>query len=730
MILKHKRQVLPFILFTLLLIPSITFSQAKQDSLLSKLKQASAIEAREIFKALSEELSLERYPTFESIKPAIQHIEQATAHSNSPQAKLFAQIAILKLKNQYKSRVKIKQVLAFYEQVKSHHPLIQADIATLICNKIMFSKNKPKALSYALEASQVYDSLNLKADLANSYYQICILNYWGGNFKTSKSYYQKIIDLNLIGLSDRQQINTINTGGLIAKKHKEYDLAIENFKKAEALAVSYKDTVWIGIAKGNIGDVYVELKQYKKAKPYLLEDLKYSKQYQSHQNIVINLNQLGDIAFEQKQFQTAYHYYQEALATVQKQGVEYYVENTMRTYKNLAKASRALYLYNQAFDFLEQANYWKDSLHRTTIEREILAIQRAHDYAQQEKELAILKKAQVLTEKNQQLKLGIAIIGGAILAVALFFIWISYNKQRQANALLNKQKQQIEEQSSSIHHQNNELIKREGVFQDLLDALAEDEQKIKSQNQKLQIDKEQLIEQVTHRTHELVIKNKELLQNNTQLEQFNYVIAHNIRGPVARLLGLFQLYEASNEEEKQTLWPKITSSAHDIDTVIKDLNITLRIKKNINEVYEQVDLSELINRVFKTLQGTIDEAEAKFEVNLEILHVNSVKAYIESILYNLISNALKYRDEKRPLQIQISSQQVNNRVVFSIADNGLGIDLEKYHEQLFGMYKRFHVHKEGKGLGLHLVKLQVESLGGHIAVESELGKGTTFRVYL
>jgi signal transduction histidine kinase len=96
----------------------------------------------------------------------------------------------------------------------------------------------------------------------------------------------------------------------------------------------------------------------------------------------------------------------------------------------------------------------------------------------------------------------------------------------------------------------------------------------------------------------------------------------------------------------------------------------------------------------------------------------------------MLTNAIKYRRPNVTPQICVTTTEVENYVCLAFTDNGMGIDLEKNKEKLFGMYKRFHIHVEGKGLGLHLVKTQVEALNGRIEVESMLGEGTSFKIYL
>ena len=130
----------------------------------------------------------------------------------------------------------------------------------------------------------------------------------------------------------------------------------------------------------------------------------------------------------------------------------------------------------------------------------------------------------------------------------------------------------------------------------------------------------------------------------------------------------------------------------------------------------------------KILSDSIYESGALLKEDIQITLIHANEPYLESIIYNLFSNALKYRSEKRVLELSISTFKDGNDVVLKICDNGVGIDLESYGQKLFGLYQRFHDHVGGKGMGLYLVKTQVEALGGSIAVESKVDHGTTFTI--
>jgi len=110
--------------------------------------------------------------------------------------------------------------------------------------------------------------------------------------------------------------------------------------------------------------------------------------------------------------------------------------------------------------------------------------------------------------------------------------------------------------------------------------------------------------------------------------------------------------------------------------------------------------------------------------NVTIIHTN--KAYFESIILNLLTNSIKYRSKDRKLVIEITSTKINNTIVIIFKDNGIGINLKRNKDKIFGLYQRFHNYPDSKGLGLYLVKSQIESMGGTISIESEVNKGTTF----
>lgn len=222
---------------------------------------------------------------------------------------------------------------------------------------------------------------------------------------------------------------------------------------------------------------------------------------------------------------------------------------------------------------------------------------------------------------------------------------------------------------------------------------------------------------------------RELTQNNKDLKQFSYITSHNLRAPLSNLTGLLHLMDdipVENPELREIL-DGFTRSTHLLNETINDLVRVVIIKDNPSIQKEEVSIKDVFENVFNQMHYMISVHKPIIKIELEkvsILNIN--KAYLESILLNLLTNAIKYRATTRQLRISISSKQVNNNIVLSFKDNGIGIDLARNGDKIFGLYQRFHNYPDSKGLGLYLVKSQVESMGGTISVQSEVNKGTTF----
>ena len=243
-----------------------------------------------------------------------------------------------------------------------------------------------------------------------------------------------------------------------------------------------------------------------------------------------------------------------------------------------------------------------------------------------------------------------------------------------------------------------------------------------------------LVYDITQQKLEQLQKEKmstDLIQRNLNLEQFTFIVSHNLRGPTANIIGFSEYLQDENItlKEQKELQHGLSKSVIALDVVIKDLNSILQIKSEVNEKKEVITFSKIVEDTITSIADIINKHHVQVSVDFsEVDKIFSLKIYIASIFYNLISNSIKYCTPNEPPRIEIKSKRENDKIILTFKDNGLGIDLKKQGVKIFGLYNRFHSHVEGKGMGLYMVKTQVESLGGTISIASQINKGTKFTI--
>jgi K+-sensing histidine kinase KdpD len=224
---------------------------------------------------------------------------------------------------------------------------------------------------------------------------------------------------------------------------------------------------------------------------------------------------------------------------------------------------------------------------------------------------------------------------------------------------------------------------------------------------------------------------EDLITQNKYLQQYSYIVSHNLQAPISNIIGLVDLFALNfGKEQEGVFLESLKKAAQNLDVVVKDLNSMISYKKGINENKQEIVFEEIMGIIKKNLEKQIIESKATIITNFEkVSSIKSVHSYVLSIITNLIDNAIKYKSLDRPPIIKLETHSELGFVCMRICDNGLGIDLNLQKDKLFGFYKRFHTHVPGKGMGMHLVKTQIESLGGRIEIASEVDKGTCIRIY-
>jgi len=226
---------------------------------------------------------------------------------------------------------------------------------------------------------------------------------------------------------------------------------------------------------------------------------------------------------------------------------------------------------------------------------------------------------------------------------------------------------------------------------------------------------------------ELTVKLKD---QNRQLSDFVQITSHNLRAPVSNLSSLMRLFDTCDtEEEKNEVMEKFGIVVSRLTETLNTLVETLKVKENRDRPQVNVPFNNILERVKQMMSSHISESNTTIESDFsQIEGIKYNPIYMESLFLNLISNAIKYRSVDRDPIIKIKSEIIDNKINLIFADNGSGIDLNKYGGKIFKLNKTFHQNKDAKGLGLFMTKSQVEVFGGTITVESKVEEGTTFRI--
>jgi signal transduction histidine kinase len=233
----------------------------------------------------------------------------------------------------------------------------------------------------------------------------------------------------------------------------------------------------------------------------------------------------------------------------------------------------------------------------------------------------------------------------------------------------------------------------------------------------------------------LALKNEQLIRINNDLDNFVYAASHDLRSPITNIEALTVLLKEELTEANilnantEDVLRRVSDSVDRFKRTISDLTEISRLQKNLNDGLreENVNIPEVYGEIILDL-NQINRQACSIQTDFQVDQLTFSRKNFRSIVYNLLSNAIKYRAPDRDCSISIETKQEGAHLILRVKDNGLGMN-ERQQEQLYTMFKRFHNHVDGTGIGLFMVKRIVENAGGKIKVESEAGVGTEFRVY-
>ncbi|UOQ51613.1 PAS domain-containing protein [Hymenobacter cellulosivorans] len=256
-------------------------------------------------------------------------------------------------------------------------------------------------------------------------------------------------------------------------------------------------------------------------------------------------------------------------------------------------------------------------------------------------------------------------------------------------------------------------------------------QKVEGLNQELAA----INEELTATNEALLDTNQQLVRSNVDLDNFIYTASHDLKAPISNIEGLLlalehELPAAGRVGNVDQMLTMMQGAVERFKRTLRHLTEVSRLQQEYKQASAPVELAGVIEAVYLDLQPLVQHTQAQVEVQVPAgLTLLFSEKNLRSVVYNLLSNALKYRAPDRPPRVRIRAWPQADYQVLAIEDNGLGLDLTQRQDKLFAMFQRFHDHVEGTGIGLYMVKKMVENAGGRIEVESQLGQGSTFRVY-
>ena len=244
-------------------------------------------------------------------------------------------------------------------------------------------------------------------------------------------------------------------------------------------------------------------------------------------------------------------------------------------------------------------------------------------------------------------------------------------------------------------------------------------------------------------THSDITKQKEseleivkslniITEQNKKLKNFAHIVTHNLKSHSANFENLLEFYDEANSiNEKKEIVKHLTTVSGSLSKTILNLNNIVSIQTNKDDKIEKLNVFNYINNTIRLQEVEVEKSKSVVINNVDhTINIDFNPAYLESIFQNLLSNAIKYRHPDRIPHIEFNSIVTDKNIVITIEDNGLGIDLDKYGKEIFNLYRTFHNNENSEGVGLYLIKNQIDSFNGTIEIDSQVDVGSKFTITL
>jgi signal transduction histidine kinase len=584
--------------------------------------------------------------------------------------------------------------------------------AYTLLSMFYFKKQNPldSILQFAEEGLEVANrtgDLGLQNDLRSN---IALMLERSGQYKEAFVLFQEIINTSLDAGLKIQAMKVLSNAALIPLYKKDYETANIYYFRALKIAREVGQAEFEAVIINNIAEVYRELNLLDSALIYFNESVAINKELDQKARVSYTLANIGSTYGKLKKYDLANTYFKESYDLAKNNNFDRMLAINRAYYVGVLYDQKK---YQQSIDVgIEGLHYLGENGHisRKAVFYEYISLnhEKIGNYKEAleyRKEFQIVNDSIFNVKKNEQLQ----------------SVEVKYKvKQKEVENQQLKEKQQRAQ--NTIRNQTLAAI---GLILALLSAIGWGVFIFRTNKQRQKLN--QILEiKVQERT-------KDLEQANYELRTFNHIASHDIKEPIRNIgsyVGLIKRKLPTDlKEDLSAYFDVIKRSTSQLYTLIEDFAHYTSMSKNETIETQDIDLKELIANVTDNIQGSIQKHNGEVLIT-NLPTIQSSSSLLFTILKNLIENGLKYNNSEAPT-VNINYNQTRTHHKIIVSDNGIGID-KAYHEKVFEMFKRLHSRSEyeGSGIGLAIVKLSVDKLGGSLKLESEEGKGSTFIIQL
>lgn len=574
-----------------------------------------------------------------------------------------------------------------------------------------------RAVETFLDALKVFEAAGDTRGIGRVYNNLGNIYNDMGEYAVARDYLEKSLEIDSLRKDWVGVIISYNNLANAYRGLEQYEKALDYYHKYLNMAKQYGTRKGVSIVLRNMGEIYLRMENYEQAKRCFEEGLKVE---QATNNNIAELADfylnIGRLHYHQQKYDKAEETASMALKYAQMAGVQRLMMETNALLSDIyAKTGD----YARAYSYLREYERLRDDVYPGDKRAEIFKMQLKYEEERRQREAELRAKAERLASLEEQQKILILLFAAFVVLVLVAAVVILYRRYAEKKKLLGA----LEEKSKEVEAHRREILEKN-------EELEAYQHVIERQNQELTRANKSLEEQVAARTQELKESYKQLLRTKNDLDSFLYRASHDLKGPIARVLGLVNVALHDIDDPKAIeYFSRIMHTAQEMDYILARL-LTINSVINHVPVAEKIDFQQLLEDIFKTFDADLYKERLRWTLSLSReVELWADNTLLRLALENLIQNAIDYCDRYQGVQVDIEVVPRGQRYVhIHIIDHGIGIE-EEIKDKVFDVFTKGS-YSRGAGLGLYVVRLAVERLGGHVHLKHTQAGHTEFLLSL